>query len=62
MPIRAISARIISFAETPGFWNGGELEIENILLCRLIDNPEVKDLSKAEFVEMCRRDRPGLKP
>jgi hypothetical protein len=50
------------FAETPGFWNGGELEIENILLCRLIDNPEVKDLSKAEFVEMCRRDRPGLKP
>jgi hypothetical protein len=49
-------------AETPGFRNGGALEIENILLCHLLDNPEVKDLTKAEFVEMCRRTASGSKP
>jgi hypothetical protein len=49
-------------AETPGFWNGGALEIENILLCRLLDNPEVKDLTKTEFVALCRRTPSGSKP
>lgn len=49
-------------AETPGFRSGGALEIENILLCHLLDNPEVEDLTKAEFVALCRRTPSGSKP
>jgi hypothetical protein len=40
-------------AEAPDRNSGGALKIENVLLSRLASSPEVEDLTKAEFVELC---------
>jgi hypothetical protein len=40
-------------AEAPDRNSGGALKIENVLLGRLESSPEVEDLTKAEFVELC---------
>jgi hypothetical protein len=49
-------------AESPDRERGGALKINNELLSRLFASPEVEDLTKAEFVELCRRAASGSMP
>ena len=43
-------------AEAPEIFNGGRLAYNHALLGRLFSSSEVEDLTKEEFVELCRRD------
>jgi hypothetical protein len=42
-------------AEAPDSADGGRLKIDNVLMSRILSSPEVEDLTKQEFVELCQR-------
>jgi hypothetical protein len=42
-------------SEAPDPSDGGALKIDNELIGRIMSSPEVEDISRDEFVELCRR-------
>ena len=46
-------------AEAPDPADRGQLKIDNVLLSRILSSPEVEDINKQEFVELCQRALSG---